>query len=202
MPIKSRSRSILRTALSRCKQMGAGLNDGPLQTSWRRPHMLLGALSWAYMGTATVNPSVPKSNTSTLQWHANHTMTIYDNDSTNQTFATPSHQPPANSLACPVLRRGQRSWCHYACNAAGREVLTNIRPSRGTDKARSLTMVWGRLRALMLVGSNRTEACVERLSKKHQEGCTAVVCRLLQPALDYRWNNLMMPHSGEFQACS
>ena len=52
----------------------------------------------------------------------------------------------------------------------------------------------------MLVGSNRTGACVERLQKKHQEGCTAVVCRLLQPALDYGPNNLMMPHSGEFQA--
>lgn len=60
-------------------------------------------------------------------------------------------------------------------------------------------MVWGRLRALMLVGSNRTQACVERLQKKHQEGCTAEVGRLLQRALDYS-NNLVTANSGESQA--
>ena len=45
-----------------------------------------------------------------------------DNDSTIQTSATPSHQPPANQvLACPVLRLA-RSWCHFACNEARHKV--------------------------------------------------------------------------------
>ena len=47
----------------------------------------------------------------------------HDNDSTSQTSATPSHQPPANQvLACPVLRLAQRSWCHCACNEARHKV--------------------------------------------------------------------------------